>query len=128
MPAIYFISNFIIIDRRVDYTETCTVLGLPTGFGGRPDGGKDPTCPSWRGITAHNNNNIDEYFRRVRAVLRTQLYGRKKILHINGFALPVLTYSFGVIHWRCTDLQQLDRRTRNLLSMHGVHHPAADVD
>ena len=27
-----------------------------------------------------------------------------------------------------TDLQQLDRRTRKLLSMHGVHHPAADVD
>ena len=21
---------------------------------GRPEGGKDPTCPSWRGIAAHN--------------------------------------------------------------------------
>ena len=28
----------------------------------------------------------------------------------------------------CTDLQQLDRRIRKLLSMHGVHHPSADVD
>ena len=64
-------------------------------------------------------------------VLRTELYGRNKILAINGFALPVLTYGFGVIHWGgggCTDLQQLDQRTRKLLSMHGVHHPAADVD
>ena len=69
-----------------------------------------------------------KYFRRVKVVLRTELYGRNKILAIIGFALPVLTYGFGVIHWGCTDLQQLDRRTRKLLSMHGVHHPAADVD
>ena len=47
-----------------------------------------------------------EYFRRVKVVLRTELYGRNKILAINGFALPVLTYGFGVIHW-------------------GVHGPAA---
>ena len=40
-----------------------------------------------------------EYFRRVKVVLRTELYGRNKILAINGFALPVLTYSFDVIHW-----------------------------
>ena len=50
-----------------------------------------------------------EYFRRVRVVLQTELYGRNKILAINGFALPVLTYGFGVIHWGWTDLQQLDR-------------------
>ena len=69
-----------------------------------------------------------EYFRRVKVVLWTELYGQNKILAINGFTLPVLTYSFGVIHWRCTNLQQLHRRTRKLLSMHGVHHPSADVD
>ena len=56
-----------------------------------------------------------EYFRRVKVVLWTELYGQNKILAINGFALPVLTYSFGVIHWGCTDLQRLDRQT--LLAM-----------
>ena len=61
-------------------------------------------------------------------VLRTELYGRNKVLAINGLALPFLTYSFGVIDWGTTDLQQLDRRTRKLLTMHGVHHPSADVD
>ena len=39
-----------------------------------------------------------EYFRRVKVVLRTELNGQNKILAINGFALLVLTYSFGVIH------------------------------
>ena len=41
-----------------------------------------------------------EYFRRVKMVLRTDLYGRNTVLAINGLALPVLTYSFGVIHLR----------------------------
>ena len=40
-----------------------------------------------------------EYFRRVKVVLRKEVYGLNKILAINGFALPVLTYGFGVIHW-----------------------------
>ena len=38
-----------------------------------------------------------EYFRRVKMVLRTELYGRNKVLAIKGLALPVLTYSFGLI-------------------------------
>ena len=69
-----------------------------------------------------------KYLRIVKVVLRTELYGRNKILAFNGFALPVFTYGFGVIHWGCMDLQQLDRRTRNLLSMHSVHHPVANID
>ena len=40
-----------------------------------------------------------EYFRRVKMVLRTELYGRNKVLAINGLALPVLSYNLGVIHW-----------------------------
>ena len=69
-----------------------------------------------------------EYFCKVKIVLWAKLYGQNKILAINKFALPVLTYSSGVIHWRTSDLQQFDRRTRKLLFMHGVHHPVADVD
>ena len=69
-----------------------------------------------------------EYFRRLKMDLRTKLYGRNKVLAINVLALPVLTYSLGVIYWGISDLQQLDRRTRKLPTMHGVHHISADVD
>ena len=55
-----------------------------------------------------------EYFCSVKMVLRTELYGRYKVLVINGLALHVLTYSFGVIHLGTTE--QLDRRTRKLLT------------
>ena len=68
------------------------------------------------------------YLCRVKKVLRTVLYGRNKVLAINKFTLPVLTYSFRAIHWRTTDLQHLNRWTRKLLSTHGVHHSTADDD
>ena len=67
-----------------------------------------------------------EYFCRVKVVLRTELYGRNKILAINGFALPVLTCSFGVIHWGArTCSSSIDGPESS--TMHGVHHPSADV-
>ena len=31
-------------------------------------------------------------------------------------------------HWLAMDLQQLDPRTRKLLSMLSVHHPVTDID
>ena len=76
--------------------------GLTCRVGGHPDGSKDPTSPLWRGITTHNY----------------KLY----------LLLLLLYIIISIIHWGCMDLQQLNRRTRKLLSMHGVHHIAADVD
>ena len=43
-------------------------------------------------------------------------------------AVPVLTYSFGIVNWHQEELQKLDRKTRKLLNIHGQHHPKADVD
>ena len=60
--------------------------------GGHP-GGEGPHLPIMEG-----HNDTHKYFHRVKMVLQTRLYGRNKILAINGFALPVLTYGFGVIH------------------------------
>jgi hypothetical protein len=42
-------------------------------------------------------------------------------------AIPELRYSFGIINW-CQELQKLVRKTRKLLTIHGQHHPNADVD
>ena len=57
-----------------------------------------------------------EYFRRMKVVLRTELYGWNKILAINEFALPVLTYGFGAIHWGArTCSSSIDRQERSSL-------------
>jgi len=43
-------------------------------------------------------------------------------------AVPVLRYSFGIVNWHQEELQKLDQKTRELLNIHGQHHPKADVD
>jgi len=43
-------------------------------------------------------------------------------------AVPVLRYSFGIINCHQEELQKLDWKTRKLLTIHGQHHPKADVD
>jgi hypothetical protein len=42
--------------------------------------------------------------------------------------VPVLRYRFGIVNWHQEELQKLDRKTRKLLTIHGQHHPKADVD
>ena len=69
-----------------------------------------------------------EYFRRLRLVWGTELSAKKKIQAIVSLAVPVLTYSFGIVNWHQEEMQNLDRKTRKLLTIHGQHHPKADVD
>jgi hypothetical protein len=47
---------------------------------------------------------------------------------IGSLAVPVLRYSFGIINWHQEEIQKLDRKTRKILTIHGQHHPRADID
>jgi len=51
-----------------------------------------------------------------------------RIIIIIIIKLPVLIYTFGIIKGYQAELQKLDRKTRKLLTIHGQHHPKADVD
>ena len=68
------------------------------------------------------------YLRRLRLVLGTELRTKNKIQAIGSLAVPALRYSFGIVNWHQKDVQNLDRKTRKLLTIHGQHHPKADVD
>ena len=65
--------------------------------------------------------------RRMRLVLGTELSAKNKIQTIGYLAVPVLRYSFGIVNWPQEELQKLDRKKRKL-TIHGQHHPKADVD
>ena len=65
--------------------------------------------------------------RRLRLVLGTELSAKNKIEATGSLAVPVLRHSFGITNWR-QELQKLDRKTRKLLTIHGQHHPKADLD
>ena len=60
-----------------------------------------------------------EYVRRVRAVLRSKLNGRNKIMGVNTWAIALLRYGGGILEWRKEELRSLDRKTRKLMTIHG---------
>ena len=61
-------------------------------------------------------------------ILGTELSSSNKIMAINSLAIPVLSYSFGVVKWSKTDVQGMDRKTRKILTMFKMHHPRADTE
>ena len=66
--------------------------------------------------------------RRVRKVLQAKLNGDSIIKGINIWAVSFLRYSAIFMDWNCTELTQLDRRTRKLMTMHNALHPKSNVD
>ena len=69
-----------------------------------------------------------EYYRRIRMVLKSELNAMNKIEAINTVAIPVVTYSFNVINWTVEDIKNLDRKRRKLLTKERMHNPKADVE
>jgi len=69
-----------------------------------------------------------EYLKRVRKLLSTKLYSGSKIRAINTYAVPVIRYSAGIVEWTKIEQQNLDRKTRKLLTLNGALHPRSDVD
>jgi hypothetical protein len=47
-----------------------------------------------------------EYSRRLRMILKSELNTRNKITGIGALVVPVLRYSFGIINWRVEDIKQ----------------------
>ena len=69
-----------------------------------------------------------EYIRRIRKFLGSKLNGGNITTAINSWAVSVIRYGAGIIDWTKAELQQMDRKTRKLLTMYGAHHPKADID
>ncbi|XP_044760181.1 uncharacterized protein LOC123317642 [Coccinella septempunctata] len=65
----------------------------------------------------------EKILRRVNILLRSKLNSRSLFTAINIWAIPTVAYSFGIITWSTTDLQEMDRALRRMLTKHGVHHP-----
>ena len=61
-------------------------------------------------------------------VLNTELCGKYKITAINELAIPIVSYGFGIINWTIAELQNLDRKTRKILTCNKMHHPRACVE
>lgn len=72
---------------------------------------------------------IEQKFKsRLHKILNTQLNAKNTIKAINTFAIPVLTYSFGIIHWSQTNLIKLQRTINTLMTKYRKHHPRSCVE
>ena len=47
-----------------------------------------------------------EYSRRLRMILKSELNARNKTTAIGALAVPVLRYSFGIINWRIEEIKK----------------------
>ena len=66
--------------------------------------------------------------RRVRQIWNSELYSGNKVLAHNIFAIPVLTLTFGILEWTKQELEDLDIKTRKILTACGSFHISSDVD
>jgi helix-turn-helix protein len=69
-----------------------------------------------------------EYNRRLRMILKSELNAKNKITTIGVLVVPVLRYSCGIINRRLEEIKQIDRKTRKILTMYKMHHSKADID
>ena len=69
-----------------------------------------------------------EYFTRTRKILKTSLNSVNTIQAINTFAVPAISYGFQVLDWSTTELEDIDRQTRNILRKNHLLHENSDVD
>ena len=73
-------------------------------------------------------NVSKEYIRRIRKVLKSKLNGGNLVHGVNTLAVSLLRYSAAFVSWRKSELQAIDRKTRNLFTICGTLHPKSDVD
>ena len=69
-----------------------------------------------------------EYFRRIRLILRSDLNAGNTTKAINSWAIPVIRCTAGIVDCTIAELQEIDRRTRKLLTIYRAFNMNGDVD
>ena len=67
----------------------------------------------------------EEYLSRTKSVLKTKLNEKNTIKAINTYTTLVLNFSFGIVNWTPTELENLQTKMRTLLTRYRFHHPRA---
>ncbi|KAJ8723807.1 hypothetical protein PYW07_007787 [Mythimna separata] len=99
--------------RSLSPTETYKYLGMSEALG--------------INATDMKQSLRERFFGRLKKVFNSLLSGGNKVRAFNGWVMPVLMYSFGILKWTQTELDALDRRVRTLLTAYRMHHPRSSV-
>ena len=67
------------------------------------------------------------YIRRVKKTLSSNLNAGNVIKAMSSWAVSLFRYSGRIVNWIKSELAELDRTTRKLLTIHGALHPRSNV-
>ena len=99
--------------RSLSATETYKYLGMSEALG--------------INVADMKQSLKERFFGRLKKVFNSLLAGGNKVRAFNGWVMPVLMYSFGILKWTQTELDALDRKVRTLLTAYRMHHPRSSV-
>jgi hypothetical protein len=69
-----------------------------------------------------------QFYLRIKSILKSKLNRNNLIKAVNTYAVPLLTYSFGVIKWSKTNLKTINIQTRVLFTKFCKHHPRSAIE
>ena len=69
----------------------------------------------------------NEYYRKLKRILKSKLNGKNVIMAVNTWAVSVLRYEAGVINRTEAELESIDREARKQMTIYGMLHPHTDV-
>ena len=69
-----------------------------------------------------------EYLRRTKLIMKSRLNGRNKIIAINTWAVSLMRYGAGIVKWTKSELDEIDRKTRNVMTLNKELHPRSYVN
>ena len=69
-----------------------------------------------------------EYIRRVGNILKSKLNAGNIISATNSRAVSTVSYGAGILSWRTMEPEELNRKTRQLMTMFEAQHLKTDVD
>ncbi|CAG4944763.1 unnamed protein product [Parnassius apollo] len=99
--------------KTLSEAETYRYLGMSQNIGIDEAGMKQSVC--------------DVFYARLTKVLNSLLSGVNKTHAYNGWVMPALIYTFGILRWTQTELNALDRKVRTTMTSHRMHHPRSSV-
>ncbi|XP_052744244.1 uncharacterized protein LOC128199309 [Bicyclus anynana] len=99
--------------KTLSETESYRYLGMSQSIGVQEADMKQSVC--------------EGFYRRLTKICKSYLSGANKIRAYNGWVMPVLMYTFGVLRWTQTELDVLDRRVRTTMTLYRMHHPKSSV-
>ena len=134
-------------DTGMDFgVEKCTVMVMKRGKLDKsegirlPDGriirsiGDDVEGCKYLGVLEADDimhdevkRSMKEYVGRVKKTLSSKLNAGNVVKAINSWAVSLLRYSGGIVKWTKSELAELDRKARKLLTIHGALHPRSNV-